>query len=437
MEGKATLTLTEAKTGRVVKQLAEHNLVTDAVKRILDPPLYTMLYRFDFKNFINCVLPLYKLFSGIVLLGNTLEERKDNIMFDGSCIPIATAGSPYSGANVRRGTLNENESGETADGYRFTWDFATDKANGVIKSVALTNKYFGDSGFEFNDSKGRLFMDPSSINGEYYYDTEYMHATGQYIGTFEDRLHLYVINVDGKLRFFKYSSPNAQSLGLNDPISLSEYAPYDFIAEVKPPIAINFFFRCFVDHENRLVYFFSKVYASDDREKYYVDYFAVDINTFKATEVSTQCLGTESSSFGFALFDGKLYHMLSKKLLVYSIGGDVIREYENVSYSSTSRFAIWNNTLTMLMGTRKIGLLINDEIIQFFAPGDLLPAYGCDIQPPYYPMVNFPWLGIEESVSRNPALGLASNYFATINNLSEPLEKTSEHNLKITYDIMN
>ena len=42
MEGKATLTLTEAGSGRVVRKFTEHNLVTDAVKRILEPPLYTL-----------------------------------------------------------------------------------------------------------------------------------------------------------------------------------------------------------------------------------------------------------------------------------------------------------------------------------------------------------------------------------------------------------
>ena len=42
MEGKATLTLTDAKSGRVVKKVTEHNLVTDAVKRILNPPVYAI-----------------------------------------------------------------------------------------------------------------------------------------------------------------------------------------------------------------------------------------------------------------------------------------------------------------------------------------------------------------------------------------------------------
>ena len=74
MEGKATLTLTDAKSGRVVKKVTEHNLVTDAVKRILNPPVYAMLYSFNFPNFINNVMPASKLFSGIMLLGNTLSE---------------------------------------------------------------------------------------------------------------------------------------------------------------------------------------------------------------------------------------------------------------------------------------------------------------------------------------------------------------------------
>ena len=63
MEGKATLTLTDAKSGRVVKKVTEHNLVTDAVKRILNPPVYAMLYSFNFPNFINNVMPASRLFS--------------------------------------------------------------------------------------------------------------------------------------------------------------------------------------------------------------------------------------------------------------------------------------------------------------------------------------------------------------------------------------
>lgn len=46
MEGKAILTLTDAKSGRVVKKVTEHNLVTDAVKRILNRPVYANALQF-------------------------------------------------------------------------------------------------------------------------------------------------------------------------------------------------------------------------------------------------------------------------------------------------------------------------------------------------------------------------------------------------------
>ena len=141
MEGKATLTLTDAKSGRVVKKVTEHNLVTDAVKRILNPPVYAMLYSFNFPNFINNVMPASKLFSGIMLLGNTLSESRENVMLSGDYIPVATAGGEYAGANVRRGTLNTNESYATANGYHFTWDFGEhgQRRQAVRGSV----KYYG------------------------------------------------------------------------------------------------------------------------------------------------------------------------------------------------------------------------------------------------------------------------------------------------------
>ena len=64
------------------------------------------------------------------------------------------------------------------------WDFGTDKANGVIKSVALTSQYFGNSAFENMGNEGKLFADPSNITAQFSETTQFFHARGQYIGTF-------------------------------------------------------------------------------------------------------------------------------------------------------------------------------------------------------------------------------------------------------------
>jgi hypothetical protein len=39
---------------------------------------------------------------------------------------------------LKRGSLNTTESGAVENGYKFVWDFATDKANASINSLALT-----------------------------------------------------------------------------------------------------------------------------------------------------------------------------------------------------------------------------------------------------------------------------------------------------------
>ena len=60
---------------------------------------------------------------------------------------------------------------------------------------------------------------------------------------------------------------------------------------------------------------------------------------------------------------------------------------------------------------------------------------SADIKPPYYAATIM--TNLTRIYDYNPYLVLAGNYLATINNLSEPIEKTSEHTLKITYDITN
>lgn len=93
MKGKATFTLTNAATGRVEREFTEHNLVTNAVSRLLSPPGYTIMGKFSWSDFIGTSLPLYKeLFGGIMLLSTTLTESADTVMLPPDCIPLATAG---------------------------------------------------------------------------------------------------------------------------------------------------------------------------------------------------------------------------------------------------------------------------------------------------------------------------------------------------------
>ena len=70
-----------------------------------------------------------------MLFGNEQAEDANNWLPEG--IPLGYAGEAYSGTDTKRGTLNETETGAITNGYNWVWDFATDKANGLIKAVSL------------------------------------------------------------------------------------------------------------------------------------------------------------------------------------------------------------------------------------------------------------------------------------------------------------
>lgn len=205
-------------------------------------------------------------------------------MLSGDYIPVATAGGEYAGANVRRGTLNTNESYATANGYHFTWDFGTDKANGVIKSVALTSQYFGNSAFENMGNEGKLFADPSNITAQFSETTQFFHARGQYIGTFQDRLHLYITYNGNTVTFLKYRSPNPADLGINDPGNLSGWPAAESSVSVELPITLNYILKAFVDTSKKLMYFFTNTRIEQGSGDRLIDYAAVDLNTLNCRE---------------------------------------------------------------------------------------------------------------------------------------------------------
>ncbi|MGN1340927.1 MAG: hypothetical protein ACI4WS_11590 [Oscillospiraceae bacterium] len=438
MEGKATFTLTDARTGRTVKQFTEHNMITDAVKRILDPPDYTLLYNFNYSNYIKNMLPLSQtLFGGIILLGNTMEERTDNVLLNKDCIPIATAGGPYSGTNVRRGTLNQNESYATANGYHFTWDFGTDKANGVIKCAALTSRLFGNTGFSNEDTSGAPTLNPENVSSVTGTSMQYATAEGQYVGTFEKLTHTYFKRISGStsLEFVRVKSPDPNSIGVNDAPDISSFSQPVSSTIVEIPINYNIYKRWFLDVQTKTLYFFSNIYSKDGQYK--VDYAGISMTDYSTTDTGSMPLPyTFSTVYATAYYDEKLFIAGDSKVEIFSAEGVLLKSYP-VSLTAAPFFSTVNGVLYFTNGNTVTMAYFNDEFYTFVNPSAYTYQYAVDIKPPYFPSSYASTYTSISGVSQNPYLGLAAWFLSTINNLSEPLEKTSEHALKITYDITN
>ena len=140
MHGKATLILTDKDTGRVVEQIEEHNMVTNALNSIFTIPPQ-IAFDGSSRRIFGGYLPMYQnILKGLVLFGDTIPENADDYMLGGKYSVLATAGDEYSGTDAMRGSFNASSSGEIENGYRFVWDFAPEKAVGTIKALSLTNR---------------------------------------------------------------------------------------------------------------------------------------------------------------------------------------------------------------------------------------------------------------------------------------------------------
>lgn len=437
MEGKATFTLARADSGRVVRQFTEHNLVTDAVRRLLSPPAYALFKQFSWSEFMRSSLPMYKnLFGGIMLLGSTLDERTDNVMLQADAIPVATAGEPYSGSLVTRGTLNSNESYAMENGYHFTWDFGTDKANGTIKSVALTSRLFGNSGFSSADNTGGILMDPvTKKSGSM--DMQISYANGQYLCSPEKCTHIYLMKTDfSNMVFKKIKSLDMTSVGVTDSVDFQTAAePYKTV-RVTLPVEMSQYIKVFVDSTAKKAYFFADpVKLTDDSMQ--MDYAAVDLNDFTVSEKRRWLMySPKFTVYAAAVYGGRLYVSDSRKLYAFSSSGELAESWDRSFIND-----MWFHTVNGVLGYTadlKVHKFFNGNWYGMYGFNSLGLGYSADIKPPYYPAYFMNQIYSENQFSsRNPYLVAAADYLATINNLSEPLVKTSEHTLKITYDITN
>lgn len=163
IEGKATLSL--IKNGETIKKVVHKNMLTNVLNNLFNPPIESLLNiaknsNFSYSSFFDDRLPIYKNFcSGLILFNNTLQENKNNMELNKDSIIVGLGGTLTDTTGYpMMGTLNASETGllEEKDpdsgkkGYRFVWDFGTDKltsegGNAIINSVALTSSNMGSA----------------------------------------------------------------------------------------------------------------------------------------------------------------------------------------------------------------------------------------------------------------------------------------------------
>ena len=156
LKGKATITLTDAKTGKRERIVSE-NMVTDALAK-----LFAMNY-LGMANY-NANMAIYNLMGGCFLFNNTLTESVNTIWPPNSSDNnlVARCGqTPHSTADSRRGNPTAPEI--TDDHIKFIFDWNPNQGNGTINSVCLTHPLAGDIGLQ-PDGAASLLKDYSNVS---------------------------------------------------------------------------------------------------------------------------------------------------------------------------------------------------------------------------------------------------------------------------------
>lgn len=481
IKGKSKIQLFDARTGKLEHEQTNTNIVTNAVQDLINDndPLglgkLTRMYSsssgayyckaYDKRNFLS---PLSTVaFGGVLLWDNTITEDPTITMPPDGVHEVGHAGDTYSGSNKYRGTYNSNESGALENGYRHVWDFGTDKANGEIKCLSLTSKSGGICGYQ-NDDKGNQESDPPYSYYQFNPDTTYqtLNNNYNYIGfdAFEGAgagAYLYFAkNGDGTFYGIKRSTTDytkIQQITFANPSIMTLSKIPNRIIEAKDLITgINQYAYTYV-YDNKIHEIYRSGTSEITHKTYGLDGAALNTVTVNTPQPMNGNCSASSWNTAVFYYGGSYYYCVSTSPWTYrkcSATGDdegeafTLPKYGSDYYYYSALFLVDNygTGILMLTNTQNGGSAAGEfrHIMHLYPNGDFCifkngrpgqaNTYYADRYPALTPFKS-PFVYVYGANTSNILLCADSRYLATINNLSEPVVKTSAQVMKVTYEI--
>ncbi len=430
MQGKTTFILKDKDTGKIVDEREEHNMLTNVLEDIFNFPK-TVLFDYNNTSFMASYLPIHKnLLHGLVLFGENIPERKDDYFMNERYRITGTAGSAYTGTDPKRGTFNESASGVIENGYRLVWDFAPEKAIGTINCAGLSSIHSGNRGSSF--SAGVTFANALDVaNGA----TGKSYAMlgsfqGSYVMSRGSEYHYYCqYNTSNtKITIYKYRAPDPDAIHLNT----YHTAVLEETKQITLPL--DPVYLCPNEKEGKLYIFDLN---NPTNSKMAIRLACLDIDTYNVEFMVETPMVTELSQTSYyytsaAFYKGRIYISYYSDLYIYELDG-TLAEHKTIQLGSTT------------------GMFIKDDKIwlcsKYSPTGSLCYVTLENDEPVYLPNISmFDGYRLHEnknmhapffaaSYGQNLFLLVRMDYLATINNLSEPIEKTDQHALQVRYEL--
>ena len=469
LKGRSTIQLFDAATGKKVLEQSDTNMVTNALDIIANMKDKMGMFRWWIKRCVTSsydlaerltvspfvqMLPLYKRALGGILLWDANIPEDPSIMLPPDGVyELGHAGGPYGGADIFRGSYNENESGEISGGWRHVWDFDTDKANGTIKCLSLTSWHGGNVGYHgcFEDDIYPL------------YNFCYLHSDSRFEGAYTSELRLqwsgdepgtliYLKMMEnGSLRQYKRYKTTLFYADLPDPNNISIMSEgLKWKEKVMLPVTLTNNYSSVYVYRNQI---HELALLSVNRLQH-------KVFSMEGKEISTKVIELPFSFLNSYCYypavyrDGYYYCVprsvqdvikldengqeLARIPLLENqsdeLRGVMINEYNN---EITFTVKYWTNleseTVPAVLNSR-------DEIAMRGNKTKIAVTCNTSIETGAYPQFfktddqQGPFVYFAEMCGSITPL-INSAYLATINNLQLPITKTSAQTMKITYEI--
>lgn len=462
LKGLMKIEMTDVHTGET-ETVLEQNMVTDALSEIFKPLGLTN----SPNKLLNSFAPYYQnLLGGLLMFDTPIEENSRNMYAPSTAylIGCASYGVQNNTTGTLRGGFNQTESElNMTDRYmKYVYDFTTSQANGTIACVCLTHKNGGYTSYGGKDAPGTDNMLGIQIDDG---TLQYAHPnytggntsdkySGYTLGTTE---MLFLIDEETDLAYY-FRIDNANKITILTrraylkSVSVIEH-PYNkkyFVdsaeVELSKALPTNSGY-CSYNYDDGFLYIVSSAnYQTAVGGAFIVTRINAknwSVTQYEMTNTTNEILNTNGLRYAFVHRGYVLLKAYSSPYNLY--------KFELGNAANVTKFKMTG--MTSILGMPELAVngrvyydyyqnsgnyylyianLDTNEVLRSEA-GRLA---GSSNFPCYTPVLGRPLL-FYASYGTWSTYGyvIMSNYLATINNLSEPVTKTADKTMKVTYII--
>ncbi len=435
LHGHTKIELKNEKTGEV-QVVEKDNMVTNAVANILKAwGAYTyMTNSISSGSPLDNILPLSsKGMGGILCFEDVLDENVDNMavpVYSNKIIAFANSSTTIS-SNTRKGQKNLTESIALENGYKFVYDFGTDKGNGQISAIAISSNSYCTS--LTPNTIGTFSKNANPTISGFSSLSELIYGIVSYDLSTDIVTCLYTIDVD-KVRYSKMRA-NFKSFGINDTEMNGHILSSQEISIVgETDITQNLIWK-----EGEDDYYYG-VYVTATGNLYirrinkntlkYDESFKINI-TSSIIKSYLKPVSKNSSTCWFEIMGNYIYFCCYLNSYTNFVRVNM-KDTSDIIYNRVNKQLISNAYMYMCRHKDYIagnGYILKPDLTYINA------SYFWSFDNCINPVASdYPIYILYNSYGRLN-VNIYNDYLATINNLDTPVIKTSEQSMKITYTI--